>query len=79
MKPLLTVLATLALILNALGLELVKCGSVKIPEGFPTNTLQNLSVVKARPDGTTLFSINPSFLVVKPFVGNTGFINQCGL
>lgn len=72
MKPLLLAITTLALTLNALGLELVKCGSVKIPEGMQTNSLQRRYTVKrSKPDGTTLFSFPTAkpevSIVVKPF------------
>jgi hypothetical protein len=78
MKPLLIFLATIYLTINSFGLELVKCGSVKIPEGFDTNQLQGFSIAKAKPDGTTLFNVGTRFIVVKPFVGNSGFINARG-
>jgi hypothetical protein len=78
MKTLLLVLATIHLTINCCALELVKCGSVKIPDGFNTNQLSDFSIAKAKPDGTTLFNVGTRFIVVKPFVGNSGFINARG-
>jgi len=82
MKPILLALVTLALTLNALGLELVKCGSVKIPEGFTTNDFQYSAVGRTRPDGTTLFKLGdwpPQYVVLKPFIGSTGLILGSGI
>jgi hypothetical protein len=67
MKTLLLFLATIQMIINCFGLELVKCGSVKIRINSP---IDGYALRQSRPDGTSLFSfpLQNCHVILKPFL-----------